>query len=92
MVSFIVSDRLLFYVPQQIERNVSYKYHNELDHLRTEKSAQAILENYWFPKLREKVNCHVKNCLKYIAFSLVSGRVEGLVQLDTKGNVPFDTI
>jgi len=32
-------NKLLFYVPQQIERNVLYKYHDELSHLGTEKSA-----------------------------------------------------
>jgi len=49
-------NRVLFYVSQQMEKNVLYKYHDELGHLGTEKSAQAILENYWFPKLRDELS------------------------------------
>ena len=85
-------DKLLFYVPEQMERNILYKCHDELGHLGTEKSAQAILENYGFPKLRERVDCHIKNCLKYLTLTPVSGKVEGLIHSIPKGNVPFGTL
>lgn len=85
-------NRLIFYVPQQMERNVLYKYHDELGHLGTEKTSQAILEHYWFPRLREKVKCHIRNCLKCITYSPVSGKSEGLTHLIPKGNVPFSTL
>lgn len=75
-----------------MEGNVLYKYHDELGHLGTKKTTQAILGSYWFPRLREKVNCHVKNCLKCITFSPVSGKVEGLIHSIPKGNLPFDTL
>lgn len=70
-----------------MERNVLYKYHDELGQVGSDKTVQAILENYWFPKLREKVDRNIKNCLKCIMFSPVSGKVEGLIHSIPKGNV-----
>lgn len=41
--------KLLFYVPQQMERSVIFKYHDEMGHFGTEKTYQLIIQNYWFP-------------------------------------------
>ena len=65
---------------------------DDLDHLGTEKSAQVILENYGFLKLWERVDCHIKNCLKCIMFPPVSGKVKDLIHSITEGNVPFGTL
>ena len=86
------NEHLLFYVPEKMERNVLYKYHDEFGHLGREKTSEAITKNYWFPKLREKVETHIKNCLKCIAFSPVTGKKEGYLNIVPKGDVPFSTL
>lgn len=84
--------KLLFYVPEQMEKNVMFKYHDEMGHFSTEKTYQAIIQNYWFPKLKEKVNIHIKNCLKCISYSPITGKREGFLHLVPKGNVPFSVL
>ncbi|XP_071652503.1 uncharacterized protein [Temnothorax longispinosus] len=56
---------LLFYVPTSMEKNILYKYHDEMGHLGVEKTVNNIMRNYWFPNLKYKVEDHIKNCLKY---------------------------
>jgi len=38
------------------------------------------------------MNCHIKKCLKCIAFSPINGKVEGLIHSIPKGNVPFNIL
>lgn len=42
--------------------------------------------------MRAKANSYVRNCLKCIAFTPKSGKIEGLLNPIPKGNVPFETI
>jgi len=86
------SDKLLFYVPEIMKRNVIFKYHDEMGHLGVEKTSQAITQNYWFPKFREKVESHIRNCLKCIAYAPKAGKTEGFVNIIPKDNVPFTTL
>ena len=86
------NDELRFYVPAHMENNVLYKYHDEMGHLGVEKTTDAINSTYWFPNLRSKVETHIRNCLKCIAFSPSPGRSEGFLHIVPKGKVPFSTI
>jgi len=45
-------NRLLFYVPIEMEEQVLYKYHNELGHVGRDKMIESIMKNYWFPNLK----------------------------------------
>ena len=83
---------LRFYVPAHMETNVLYKYHDELGHMGVEKTCDLISKSYWFPNLRNKVQTHIQNCLKCIAFSPSSGRIEGFLHTIPKGKVPFSTL
>lgn len=42
------NNNLLFYVPQVMEFQVLYKYHDQLGHLEVEKTLEMIMESYWF--------------------------------------------
>lgn len=48
--------------------------------------------NYWFPRLRRKVELHIRNCLKCIAYSPNYGPKEGYLHNIPKGKVPFHTL
>ncbi|XP_076659907.1 uncharacterized protein LOC143363195 [Halictus rubicundus] len=60
-----------------LEKSVIHKYHNEMGHLGVEKTMGNILNNYWFPKMKMKVDQHIKSCLKCIAYTPVTGKQEG---------------
>ena len=87
-----IEDNLLFYVPAHMENNVIYRYHDGMGHLSLEKTQNTIKQNYWFPKTKEKIQCHIKNCLKCISFSPNAGRVEVRLHPIPKGNLPFQTL
>ena len=52
---------LLFYVPQSMENNILFKYHDQMGHLGVEKTMEVILKNYWFSDLKSKVRAHISN-------------------------------
>jgi len=57
-----------------------------------EKTANTILQNYWFPNLTTKIKQHIAHCLKCIAYSPTSGKPEGTLHSIPKGNIPLDTL
>ncbi|CAK9816459.1 Pro-Pol polyprotein [Anthophora plagiata] len=87
-----MNDRALFFVPAVLENSILQKYHNEMGHVGLEKTIANIMNTYWFPNIREKVKNHIKGCLKCIAFSPNSGRLEGMLHEVPKDDKPFMTI
>jgi len=85
--------QILFYVPSVLESNIIYKssYHNEMSHVGVEKTVRNILNSYWFPEMKAKVERHI-NCLKCIAFTPSSGKSERFLQNLLKGDKPFTTL
>jgi len=84
--------QILFYVPSMLESNIIYKYHNEMSHVGVEKTVRNILNSYWFPEIKAKVEKHIRSCLKCIAFTPSSGKPEGFLQNLPKGDKPFTTL
>lgn len=82
-------EEILFYVPEKMENQILRKYHDELGHFGPEKTIEAILCNYWFPLMREKVKIYIANCLKCISFSPSTGKGEGYLIPIPKGDSPF---
>lgn len=84
-------DSLFFYIPQSMEKNVLFKYHDQMGHLGIDRTSETILRN-WFPELKVKVKTHISNCLKCISYSPSSGKTEGTLHSIPKGNLPFNTL
>lgn len=87
-----IGDELLFYIPKKMESNVMYKYHNSMGHLGIDKVQSIIKSSYWFPNIKQKIENHIRDCLKCIAFSPNSGKIEEFLHCIPKGNVPFATL
>lgn len=83
--------KLLFYVPESMENNIIRASHDDLGHVGVKKTISNTTQVYWFPNMQEKVQNYVKNCLKCIEFSPVSGKAEGYLHNIAKGNLPFHT-
>lgn len=86
------NNTVLFYVPESMEVNVLYKYHDEMGHLGLDKTYELITRTYWFPGLRGKIKSHISNCLRCIEYNPKSGKKEGILHSIPKGNLPFETI
>lgn len=50
------------------------------------------MNSYWFPKMKSKVDNYIKNCLKGIAFTPDSGKLERSLHSIPKDNIPFATL
>jgi hypothetical protein len=85
-------DRLLFFVPEDMENHVLHKYHNELAHIGRDKMIDAISRSYWFKNIKEKCKNHIENCLKCVAFSPNTGKSEGFLHSIPKGDKPFELL
>ncbi|GBP03953.1 hypothetical protein EVAR_91088_1 [Eumeta japonica] len=85
-------DNVLFCVPEAMEGHVLYRYHDEVGHVGIDKTMELISGSYWFPKIREKVADHIRNCLKCIAYSDKHGREEGFLNPIPKSDWPFDVL
>lgn len=84
-------DRILFF-PATLESSIMHKYHNEMGHVGAEKIIRNILNNYWFPEMKPKVDKYIKSCSKCIAFIPNSGKPEGTLHNIPKGDIPFTTL
>lgn len=58
-------------------------------HCGTEKTIQGILENYWFPSLRKRVNLYIENCITCLIANTSSNFREGEMQLTECPSIPF---
>lgn len=84
--------KLLFLVPERMEKHVLFHYHNEKGHIGSHKMIDLIKDSYWFPDVKAKCEEHIRNCLKCISFSPGSGKSEGCLHPIPKGKIPFEII
>jgi len=85
------SNRVLFF-PRAMEQDLLHKYHNDFGHFGTDKTLALLQEAYWFSNMKSKVQDHIRNYTKCIAFSKVSGKTEEFMYSTPKDNVPFTTM
>lgn len=84
--------RALLYVPKEMETNIIRQAHDNICHMGVNKCVDQIKMHYWFPKMKEKVERFVKNCVQCVVNTIpphCSGRTLHNIP---KKPVPFDTI
>lgn len=84
--------RLLFYVPSEMEGHVIRKTHEKLCHMGNTKTLDQLRMHYWFPKMKDKVENYVKNCVRCIMYSDSRSDSGRALHSIPKKPVPFDTI
>ena len=80
-------DKLLFYVPSAMKQEIMYKYYNKFGHFGVDKTHAVLQKNYWFPNMKEKIQIYIRNCIKGIFFSKLSGKTKEFVHSIPKGTV-----
>lgn len=85
-------DRLLLYVPQEMEENVIRLTHEGFAHCGITKSVEQLRLRYWFPKMKAKVEQFIRNCLRCIMHSGPARANERNLHNIPKASVPFDTV
>ncbi|XP_033225833.1 uncharacterized protein LOC117178514 [Belonocnema kinseyi] len=74
-----------------MEKQVLFKYNDQMGHVGPAKTKEVNSRTYWFSNLNEKVDNYMRNCLKCISFSPTTVRAERYLHIFPKGNVPFAT-
>lgn len=85
-------DRLLLYVPSEMEENVVRNAHEATCHLGVAKCVDQIKLHYWFPRMQEKVEKVIRNCLQCIMYSVPAHSGHRTLHPIPKRPIPFDTV
>lgn len=80
------------YVPTEMEENVVRMTHEQMAHQGAEKVFNKITEQYWFPRMRTKIQGYITNCVKCIMYAAPVRQSEQNLYCIPKEPTPFDTI
>lgn len=82
----------LYYVPKAMRKSIAIRYHDLHSHFGLDKTFNRIKEFYYFPKMRQYLKTHIKNCLECILAKKKTGRKEGELHPIPPGRRPFEII
>lgn len=80
----------LLVVPKMMQHDVICQAHNR-GHFGPDKTKKLLKENYWFQRMRTKIERVIDNCTSCILAEKKSGKMEGWLHPIDKGERPFDT-
>lgn len=86
------TEQIRLYVPEEMEENVIRTSHEKIAHLGTDKTYAHARRHYWFPGMKDKIERHIKNCIKCIMYAAPVRASERNLHSIKKEPVPFDTI
>lgn len=85
-------ERALLYVPKEMETNIIRQAHDKTCHMGISKCVDQIQLHYWFPKMRNKVEHFVRNCIQCAVHTVPPHCSYRTLHNIPKKPIPFDTI
>lgn len=85
-------EKALLYVPKEMEQNIIRQAHDKTCHMGVDKCLDQIKLHYWFPKIREKLEHFIKNCIQCVIHSVPPHCSFRTLHNIPKKPIPFDTI
>lgn len=85
-------NRLLFYVPREMEQQLIHHMHEKIGHFGSHKCYEQMRLNYWIPNLKNKIDIFTKNCIRCIVYSAPPPSSERTLYSIPKKPIPFDTV
>lgn len=86
------ADKLLFYVPSEMEQQLIHHMHEKIGHFGSSKCYDQMRSNYWMPHMQEKIETFTRNCVKCLIYSAPTKTSERSLYSIPKKPIPFDTI
>lgn len=83
---------LLLYVPKEMEDHIVRHIHEQTCHMGISKCMDQLRMHYWFPKMHERVERFVKNCVKCLMYSIPPQSYNRTLHHIPKKPIPFDTV
>lgn len=85
-----IRDETVVVLPSSMHSDIIRKTH-ENGHFGTQKVIESIQEEYYIPKLKEKVESFIECCIPCILFEKKKGKKEGELRPIPKGDTPLST-
>lgn len=80
----------LLVVPKTMQHDIIRQAH-EKGHFGWYKTEHLIKREFWFHKMREKIQKFINNCIKCILAERKQGKAEGMLSPIDKGDTPLET-
>lgn len=81
----------LLVVPKSMEAEIIRDAH-EVGHFAVQKTLHSIQQKYFIPHAENKVQRHIKNCIRCIIYNKKLGKKEGYLNCINKGENPLETL
>lgn len=85
-------EKALLYVPKEMEQSVIRQAHDKTCHMGVDKCLDQIRMHYWFPKIKEKLEHFIRNCIQCVTHSIPPHCTYRTLHNIPKKPVPFDTV
>ena len=85
-------NRELFVAPNAMRKSLVIRFHDCMSHFGIDMTVNLIERNYYFPRLRNYVRVHIKNCLTCILAKKKADASEGELHPIAPERRPFDII
>lgn len=84
------NDDLLLVIPKTMQYDIIKQTHDK-GHFSVGKMERLLKKEFWFSRMRDKVEKTVRNCIPCILAERKHGKSEGLLHNIGKGDTPLDT-
>lgn len=84
--------RFMFYVPAELEDNIIRNIHEKVGHQSVDKCYEQLKLNYWFPKMKPKIESFIQNCIRCLFNAAPLRKDERNLYNIPKTPIPFHTI
>lgn len=89
---YYLKNRTLFVVPNHMINNIIRIHHDDSGHIKIKTTIYSIMTYYWFSCLKLKVRQYIDCCIKYLTFSVTTGKSEREMQIVEKDQSPLKTL
>lgn len=86
---FETEGHILMVVPRSMQLEIIRNAH-ERGHFGWKKTEYVISQEFWFPKMRKKIQNFIVNCVRCILAERKRGKTEGFLTPINKGDTPLD--
>lgn len=91
LLQYKIDGELRIVVPEQMQFEIIRRTHDQ-GHFKTKKMEELIKREFHIPKLREKIDRFVKNCVTCILTDRKAGKQEGMQHPIPKDDLPLGTL
>lgn len=91
LLHYKIDDELKIVVPEQMQFEILRRTH-EQGHFKTKKMEELIKREFYIPKLKEKIERFVQNCVTCILSDRKTGKQEGMLHPIPKDDAPLVTL